>query len=183
MDGPPSDRLVERSAVERVLEAGLFSARWLMAPFYVGLVVALAVLLYIFAAEAWHEFSHLPTLTAARAVVAVLSLIDLSLIGNLLLIVIFSGYESFVSKIEVGRSPERLAWMGSVDFAGLKLKLMASLVAISAVILMRGFMLVAQGAALRPGQLSWMVGINLTFVVSCLVLAVVDFVAARTSRH
>lgn len=170
------------SAVERELEAWTFRARWLMAPFYVGLILSLAVLLLVFVQEAWHEFSDLAELTTARAVVAVLSLIDLSLIGNLILIVVYSGYETFVSKIAIA-SRDRMGWMGSIDFSGLKLRLMASLVAISAVVLMRGYMLIAQGEELGDQRLAWMVGIHLTFVISCVLLALMDFIAGRTAKH
>ena len=95
-----SDLSANKPAVERWLEAGLFHSRWLMAPFYLGLVVALAVLLVVFFNEAVHEFQHALSMTPEGAILMVLSLIDLSLAGNLLLIVIFSGYENFVSKID-----------------------------------------------------------------------------------
>jgi uncharacterized protein (TIGR00645 family) len=83
-----------KPAAERLLEASLFHSRWLMAPMYFGLVLALAGLVWVFAAEAWRELSHLPTMSPEEAILMALSLIDLSLAGNLLLIVIFSGYEN-----------------------------------------------------------------------------------------
>jgi uncharacterized protein (TIGR00645 family) len=168
---------------ERLIEAVLFRARWLLAPFYLGLVVALGALLFTFLQEGWHEFSHLASLKPARVVVVVLSLTDLSLVANLLLIVIFVGYETFVSRLEVGAESERPAWMGSIDFAGLKLKLMGSLVAISAVVLMRGFMQVAEGQALDERSLGWLVAVHLTFVVSSLMLAVMDYLSNKTAGH
>src|SRR5271154_868088 len=116
------------------LERGLFASRWLMAPFYVGLVVALAALLAVFGEDLAGEALRVgqgghPD----EAVVMALSLIDLSLAANLLLIVIFSGYENFVARIEVGDQADRPSWMGTLDFSGLKMKLIASIVAISAV--------------------------------------------------
>jgi uncharacterized protein (TIGR00645 family) len=168
---------------ERVLELGLFRARWLMAPFYVGLALALGALLAVFVSELVHQLSGLLTMTSEKAIVMVLSLIDLSLAGNLLLIVIFSGYENFVSKIHAGDEEDRPAWMGTVDFSGLKMKLIASIVAISAVALLRAFMELAEGEAIDERRLVWLVGIHLTFVVSGVLLAVMDKVATSAGGH
>ena len=167
----------------RLLELWLFRARWLMAPFYVGLVVALGVLLIVFAEELWHELSDLPQITPSRGVVMTLSLIDLSLAGNLLVIVIFSGYETFVSKMDLDAGHERPDWMGLIDFSGLKMKVMASIVAISAVALLRAFVQIAQGEPIPNDQLAWLVGIQLTFVISALLLALMDFIVSRTTKH
>ena len=103
---PKLPETIRKPAAERWLETGLFRARWLMAPFYVGLVIALGALLVVFVNEAWHELSHLTSMSPEEAILMVLALIDLSLAGNLLLIVIFSGYENFVSKIDTGDDEE-----------------------------------------------------------------------------
>jgi uncharacterized protein (TIGR00645 family) len=169
---------------ERWLERGLFASRWLMAPFYVGLVVALAALLVVFGLELAHEVPKV--ISAGRAddaVVMALSLIDLSLAANLLLIVIFSGYENFVSKIDVGDHPDRPSWMGALDFSGLKMKLIASIVAISAVALLRAFMALAEaGAEPDTAKLGWMVGLHLTFVVSGVLLAAMDWLNQKAEH-
>ena len=106
-----------------------------------------------------------------------------TLAGNLLLIVIFSGYENFVSKIHVGDVEDRPGWMGTVDFSGLKMKLIASIVAISAISLLGAFMELAEGDALDERRLMWMVVIHLTFVASGVFLAVMDFVAGKVDKH
>ncbi|WP_293906611.1 TIGR00645 family protein [Phenylobacterium sp.] len=168
---------------ERILELGLFRSRWLMAPFYVGLVVALAALLVVFVNEAWHELSHLFVMSPEQAILMVLSLIDLSLAGNLLLIVIFSGYENFVSKIDTGDDEDRPGWMGKVDFSGLKMKLMASIAAISAIALLKAFMQLAEGQEITDRRLSWLVGIHLTFVTSGVLLALMDWLTSKTDKH
>jgi len=113
----------------------------------------------------------------------VLSLIDLSLAGNLLLIVVFSGYENFVSKIDTGDDEDRPGWMGTVDFSGLKMKLIASIMAISAIALLRAFMKLSEGEQIPDRTLAWLVGIHLTFVVSGVILAVMDLVASKVTRH
>ena len=86
--------------IERILEAVIFSSRWLMAPFYIGLIAGLAVLFIKFFLELIHYIQIAFSATESDIILGVLSLIDLALTGNLVLIVIFSGYENFVSRIE-----------------------------------------------------------------------------------
>jgi uncharacterized protein (TIGR00645 family) len=117
------------------------------------------------------------------AILMVLSLIDLSLAGNLLMIVVFSGYENFVSKIDTGGDEDRPDWMGTVDFSGLKMKLIASIMAISAIALLRAFMKLSEGVEIPDRTLAWLVGIHLTFVVSGVILAVMDLVASKVTKH
>src|SRR6195256_6196751 len=119
--------------VERGLESLLFNSRWLMAPFYFGLVVSLAVLLLKFCMVLWEFVVHAPGSKESDIILGALSLIDLSLTGNLILIVVFSGYENFVSKIDPGGHPDWPDWMTKINFGGLKQKLLASIVAISAI--------------------------------------------------
>jgi uncharacterized protein (TIGR00645 family) len=177
---PPS----AKPALERWLEHGLFSARWLMAPFYFGLVAALFGILWVFASELITELSHLGSMTAEGAILMALTLIDLSLAGNLVLIVIFSGYENFVSKIDVGSHEDRPEWMGTVDFSGLKMKLIASIVAISAIALLRAFMHLQEGPPTPADtvRFTWLVVIHLTFVVSGVLLALMDWIAGKAAR-
>ena len=179
----PSTRPHPKPAAERLLEIGLFRSRWLMAPFYVGLVVALAALLVVFVNEAIHELSGLLSMSPEDAILMALSLIDLSLAGNLLLIVVFSGYENFVSKIDTGDDEDRPGWMGTVDFSGLKMKLMASITAISAIALLKAFMKLAEGEGVDDRHLAWLVGIHVTFVVSGVLLALMDWLASKTDKH
>lgn len=164
-------------SIEKILEKGLFASRWLMAPFYVGLVGALVMLLVTFMQEIAHLFLTLPNITQNDAVLGVLSLIDLSLAGNLLLIVIFSGYENFVSKMDFGNHTDRPEWHGSIDFSTLKLKLIASIVAISGIHLLKVFMDVDK---FSETKIQWMVIIHVVFVVSGVLLALMDRVAAST---
>lgn len=179
----PNTRHHSKPLAEKLLETGLFRARWLMAPFYVGLVAALGALLLVFVREAIHEFGQLATMSTEDAILMVLSLIDLSLAGNLLLIVIFSGYENFVSKIDTGSDEDRPDWLGTVDFSGLKMKLIASIVAISAIALLKAFMHLAEGDAIDNLHMIWLVVIHFTFVVSGVMLALMDWLAAKTDKH
>jgi uncharacterized protein (TIGR00645 family) len=158
--------------VERGLESLLFNSRWLMAPFYIGLVVSLAVLLLKFGMLLWEFVLHAPGAKESDIILGVLSLIDVSLTGNLILIVVFSGYENFVSRIDPGGHPDWPEWMTKVDFAGLKQKLLASIVAISAIQVLKAFMNI--DVAFDPTKLGWLVGVHLVFVISTLVLALSD---------
>ncbi|MBW0151513.1 MAG: TIGR00645 family protein [Phenylobacterium sp.] len=168
---------------ELVLESGLFHSRWLMAPFYVGLVLALALLLFVFAKKLFLAIPTVGSMNAEEAIMLVLSLIDMSLAGNLLLIVIFSGYENFVSKIDTANHEDRPSWMGTVDFSGLKMKLIASIVAISAISLLRAFMQLSEGQGIEERSLFWLVVIHLTFVGSGVLLALMDWLASKVDRH
>ena len=178
-----SDNHIDKPpAAERWLEATLFASRWLMAPFYLGLVFALVALLVVFVTELVDEVSRIMDMTPESVILMALSLIDLSLAGNLLLIVIFSGYENFVSKLDTGDRQDRPVWMGTVDFSALKLKLVSSIVAISAISLLRSFMQIGD-APIDETALRWRVIVHLTFVTSGVLLALMDFLSSRARRH
>ena len=167
--------------IETRFERGLFASRWLMAPMYLGLIVSLAMLVTVFIRELIHYAPQAFTMTSEQVILVVLTLIDLSLAGNLLLIVLFSGYENFVSKLDIDDAVDRPPWMGTVDFSGLKMKLIASIVAISGIHLLKRFMEIGETSApLNEPQLMWLVIIHLTFVGSGVLLALMDWLTAQT---
>ena len=168
---------MKNNPLELAIERGLFMSRWLMAPMYIGLVGGLFLLLYTFGMELVHLFSHLTDLTQNDVILGILSLIDLSLAGNLILIVIFSGYENFVSKINTGGHEDQFEWKGTVDFSALKLKLIASIVAISGIHLLKVFMDIGK---VSESQIMWMVIIHVVFVVSGVLLALMDRIVIST---
>jgi uncharacterized protein (TIGR00645 family) len=176
-----------RTRIEKILETVLFRSRWLLAPFYLGLVISLAMLLAAFVGELIHAVPLAFDLTHVdpeETILAALALIDLSLAGNLVVIVVFSGYENFVSKINTANSEDRSSWMGTLDFSGLKMKLIGSIVAISAISLLRAFMALTEaGAVLDEVKLRWLVILHLTFVVSGLLFAAMDWVADQHEKH
>src|ERR1700704_6104950 len=112
-----------RNLLEKALESVLFNSRWLLAPVYIGLVLSLVMLLVAFVGEIVEAVPHIIGMKTEEVILTVLSLIDLSLALNLVLIVVFSGYENFVSKIDTGGSEDRPQWMGTLDFSGMKMKL------------------------------------------------------------
>jgi uncharacterized protein (TIGR00645 family) len=175
---------MKKPVIETLLERGLFASRWLMAPFYVGLVVALAALIVVFFQELFHELPHVLSMKPEDAILMALSLIDLSLAANLLVIVILSGYENFVSKIDTASHEDRPDWMGTVDFSGLKMKLIASIVAISAIALLKAFLKLTEPAMpLDQPRLLWLVVVHLSFVVSGVLLAMMDWLNSKVAKH
>jgi uncharacterized protein (TIGR00645 family) len=157
--------------IERLLERFLFASRWLLAPFYVALVVTLAGLLYKALQEVVHFILILPQASESQVILGVLTLVDLSLTGSLVIIVIFSGYENFVSKIDAEEHKDWPDWMGKIDFTGLKLKLLSSIVAISAIQVLKVFMDLRN---VSDRDLMWSVVIHLVFVGSGVIMALTD---------
>lgn len=169
MDQETGRRIVQR--VELGVERFLFASRWVLAPFYLGLALAIIILLVKFIEEFAHIAFKAFTASEADIILGVLSLVDLTLTASLLVIVMFSGYENFVSKIDHANHRDWPEWMGTIDFTALKLKLMSSIVAISAIQLLKQFMAV-KGASDR--DLWWYVVIHMVFVVSGVLLALTD---------
>jgi len=170
--------------IESGLESTIFASRWLLAPFYLGLVISIILLFVKFSQEVWHLASTVITSSESDMIIGILALIDMSLVGSLLLMVIFSGYEIFVSKIHITNHEDKPDWMGKVDFSGLKLKVIGAIVAISAIDLLKTFMNI-------PGDLTdeqmntllWKVVIHMAFVFSGLIFALTDKIAGDTTKH
>ncbi|MEY4321161.1 MAG: hypothetical protein RLZZ471_1102 [Actinomycetota bacterium] len=161
------------------LEVFIFGARWLLAPLYIGLVGALALLVYRYVLEFVNLVQHIDAHDAHVFTLDLLGLLDLVLLGNLILIVLFAGYENFVSKIEVAhQSVDRPHWMGTIDFSGLKIKLIGSLVALSVIELLKDFIDLSSTGKEEVGQgVIWRIVIHLTFVFSGVLFAVMDWIA------
>lgn len=174
----------KKQGLEDRFERGLFASRWLMAPMYLGLVVALAMLTLIFLRELAYYAPQIMSLSPEKTILVVLTLIDLTLAANLLLIVLFSGYENFVSKFDFDAGADRPDWMGTVDFTALKIKLIASIVAISGIHLLKRFMEIGDLSTPSADDrtLMWLTIIHLTFVVSGVLMALMDWLQAKASK-
>jgi uncharacterized protein (TIGR00645 family) len=163
--------------LESLIEKIIFASRWLLAPLYLGLMGALMPILYRFFHSFWHLISHITDMSSGEITLEVLELLDTVLLANLIIIVLFAGYENFVSKIKIAEGAEdRPHWMGHVDYSGLKIKLIGSLVAISVIELLKDFMHEGTFDAKREG---WRIGIHMTFVVSGVLFALMDMMADR----
>jgi uncharacterized protein (TIGR00645 family) len=167
---------------EEIFEQTLFRSRWLMAPFYVGLIIALLVLMITFGKEVVEETSHVMTmeLEENKVVLWLLTLIDMSLAGNLTLMVVFAGYENFVSKLDLEGNPDKPVWMGKVDFSNMKLKLIASIIAISVIHLLKSFMSIE---TVNKGDLVWLMSLHGVFLVSGIVLATMDYLGDKGAEN
>jgi len=162
--------------IEKAFEQLLYTSRWLLAPLYLGLSFALLAIGIKFFQEVVHLLPHIFDITEANLVLTILSLIDLSLVGGLVIMVMLSGYENFVSSIELDEDDEKLAWLGKMDTGSLKQKVAASIIAISSIHLLQVFM---NAEGIENGKIMWYVIMHLTFVVSAMGVALVD----RMSPH
>jgi len=163
--------------LENSIEHVIFAGRWFLAPLYVGLLFGLIPILYRFFSEFIQLYKHMFHLSMHELTLSVLEMLDTVLLGNLVIIIIFAGYENFVSKINVAENSEdRPHWMGRVDYSGLKIKLIGSLVAISVIELLKDFM---QDGNFDTHREMWRVGIHLTFVISGVLFALMDFIADK----
>ena len=176
----PKQKSALQDGVEGVIEKVIFGGRWLLAPLYLGLLLSLVPLLYRF----FKDFIGLLQLTASsdmhHITLKILELLDTVLLGNLIIIIIFAGYENFVSKINIAeKSEDRPHWMGRVDYSGLKIKLIGSLVAISVIELLKDFM---QEEPFDSKREMWRIGIHLTFVISGVLFALMDFIADKREQ-
>jgi uncharacterized protein (TIGR00645 family) len=172
--GQPTNR------AEYLIEQGLFASRWLLVPIYVGLALSLILILFKFAQESWEMAKHIVSISVDDTILGILSLVDLSLMANLLLMIIFGGYQNFVSKLELDGHKDTPEWIGHVGFSDLKLKLMASIVAISAIELLKFFMTIE---TVSDRAMKWGIAIHITFVVSAVLLALMDFVMSRLRKE
>ncbi len=178
-----ADKVKLSNRIEYLLEQALFASRWLLAPFYFGLAISLFILLITFLKEIGHLALHAFTLGESDVILGLLTLVDLALTGSLLIIVIFSGYENFVSRIDHSEHKDWPEWMGTIDFSALKLKLMSSIVAISGVQLLKQFMALKAVTPENERLLFWLVIIHLVFVVSSVLLALSDRIAGHGNGH
>lgn len=166
--------------LERAIERFLFSGRWLLVPLYLGLTLVLALFSVKFFQELLHLVPALADMHESDLILAALSLADLVLVGNLLVMVVLSGYENFVSRIDAAAGKDELPWLGKVDAGTLKVKVAVSIVAISSIHLLKAFV---KAGEIANDKLMWLVIIHLTFVVSALLLAWVDKIAFATHRE
>ncbi|HEV7608106.1 MAG TPA: TIGR00645 family protein [Steroidobacteraceae bacterium] len=163
------------SKLEEVTEKALFASRWILAPIFLGLSLALIALGFKFFQQAWHIFGDLIDMSESNLVLTVLAMIDIVLVGSLIIMVMFSGYENFVSTID-SKGTDSLSWLGKLDAGTLKLKVAASIVAISSIHLLRIFMQIGdmKEQTYSNNQVMWYVIVHMTFVVSAVLLGVLD---------
>lgn len=155
--------------MERLIESLLLGTRWLLLPLYLALIASVLAIYVMVARELWHLFSHILTIPESEMVLVLLAILDLALIANLLVMVAISSYESFISRIEVANEATKPEWLGKLDSGNVKLKVSLSIVMISAIHLLRAFMMDSSSERMMV-----MGGVHMVFVISAVLLAVVD---------
>jgi uncharacterized protein (TIGR00645 family) len=162
--------------MEKFIEKTMYATRWLLAPVYFGLSLALLMLAIKFFQEVFHVLPYIISTSEADLVLVVLSLIDMALVGGLIVMVMFSGYENFVSTLDIAEGQEKLSWLGTMDASSLKMKVASSIVAISSIHLLRIFM---DATNVPNDKLMWYVIIHMTFVISAFIMGYLD----RLTKH
>lgn len=171
--------ILQESPMEQIIERLLYRSRWILAPIYLGLSLALVALGVKFFQEVFHLLLHILELKEADMVLVVLSLIDMAMVGGLIVMVMMSGYENFVSALDVDEKEEKLSWLGTMDSSSLKAKIAASIVAISSIHLLKIFM---NATNIENDKLKWYVILHITFVVSAFAMGLLDILAARAKK-
>ena len=157
--------------MERFIENAMYASRWILAPIYFGLSLGLLALALKFFQEVFHVIPNVFALSESDLILVILSLIDMALVGGLLVKVMISGYENFVSQLDIDEHKEKLSWLGTMDSTSLKMKVAASIVAISSIHLLRVFM---DARNIEPQYLMWYVIIHMTFVISAFAMGYLD---------
>jgi len=162
--------------LEHFIERVMYASRWIMAPVFLGMSLILLVLAIKFFQELYHFIPHILEVDESQVILKLLTFIDLTLVGSLTLIVMFSGYENFVSRLDIGSEAEKLDWLGTHDYGSLKLKVATSIVAISSIRLLKVFMEVENT---DNDKMLWFVVIHLTLVLSAFIMGYLD----KISKH
>ena len=167
--------------MESLFEKLFYSARWILAPLFLGLSLALLALALKFFQEVWHVLPHVFELSESDLILSLLSMVDMGLVGGLIVMVMYSSYENFVSRLDLDeKDSERLGWLGKMDAGSLKNKVAASIVAISSIHLLRIFMNIS---TIENDKLLWDVSVHLTFVLSALVMCWIDLLTRKAHQH
>ena len=167
--------------MESLFEKLFDSARWILAPLFLGLSLALLALALKFFQEVWHVLPHVFELSESDLILSLLSMVDMGLVGGLIVMVMYSSYENFVSRLDLDeKDSERLGWLGKMDAGSLKNKVAASIVAISSIHLLRIFMNIS---TIENDKLLWYVIVHLTFVLSALVMCWIDLLTRKAHQH
>lgn len=170
--------------LERLIERCVFASRWLQAPLYLGLIVVTLMYSFKFLMELGHICADITKMGESELMLGILTLIDMVMVANLLIMVLLGGYSTFVSHISLDDEQDRPDWLDKIDAGSMKAKLASSLVSISAIHLLRSFMSIdhttAANMAIHEHQLKWQVVIHLVFLVSALLLATTDYIMHKS---
>lgn len=173
-------RAADVPRIEQALETVIFASRWIQAPLYAGLILAELLYAYKFLIELWEMVTHIGAISETVFMLGVLSLIDITMVANLLTMVVIGGYATFVSKLDLEDHPDRPDWLSHVDPGTIKVKLAASLIGISSIHLLKAFVNVSN---VPPEHIQWQIFIHMTFLGSAILLAWTDKLMQRDRKH
>ena len=162
--------------LELFVESVILASRWLLVVFYIGLGLALALYAVSFGFKLWDFASHLIGMDETQTILKILALIDAALIASLVVMVIISGYENFVSRFD---NDDDVHWLGQIDAGSLKIKVASTIVAISSIHLLQIFLNVPQ---YTNDQIMWYTLLHITFIVSALFLALIDRISKKQAK-
>jgi uncharacterized protein (TIGR00645 family) len=182
---PPNSSVVstpqdDPNWIEHAFEWVIFSSRWIQAPLYGGLIIAEMLYAWKFLTELWHMMHDIGELTETVFMLGILTLVDITMVANLLTMVVIGGYATFVSKLSLEGHPDRPEWLSHVDPGTIKVKLAASLIGISSIHLLKAFVNVANVSA---EHIQWQILIHLTFLGSAILLAWTDKIMTKDKKH
>ncbi|MCX8981177.1 TIGR00645 family protein [Citrobacter portucalensis] len=165
--------------MERIFERLMYTSRWLLSPVYFGISITLIILALKFFQEILHILPNIFVMSETDLILTLLSLVDMTLVGGLLVMVMFSGYENFISQLDIPAGKEKLSWLGKMDATSLKNKISASIVAISSIHLLRIFM---DANKVPDNKILWYIIMHLTFVLSAFVMGVLDEINKKNKK-
>jgi len=154
--------------IENVFEVIIFSSRWIQAPIYGGLIIGAALYTYKFLLELIHLCMTVGTINEEVLMLGILTLVDISMVLNLLVMVIIGGYATFVSRLHIENHEDRPSWLEKIDAGTLKVKLAGALVGISGIHLLKSFIDIGKKDF---EQVKWQIVIHVVFLFSTLMLA------------
>jgi len=154
--------------IERFLEKLIFASRWLQAPLYLGLIFGMVLFLFNLYKEIIHLFEAVNEGHKNQLLIAVLEMVDSTMVASLIIMVVIGGYSTFVSKMNLENHEDRPEWLQKINAGTLKVKLAASLVGVSGVNLLIDFFNVNSQSY---EQTKWRVIVHFTFLLSVLILA------------
>ncbi|UOP04147.1 TIGR00645 family protein [Conchiformibius kuhniae] len=157
----------------------IFFSRWLQLPIYLGLIVVQGIYSYKFLKSLWHLVANLGAMDENAIMLAVLSLIDVVMIANLLIMVLIGGYEIFVSRLNVDEHPDQPEWLNHVNASVLKVKLSMAIISISSIHLLQTFI---NAGNLPESQIMWQLLLHLGFLVSAVAMAWTDKIVYSTTH-
>jgi len=170
----------KKKNLEYYIEQSIFASRWIVAPLYLGICLSLFLLLFIFLKEVIHAIYNIQNFVVEDLVFTLLEFIDLSLIANLVILVVFSGFENFVSRMDIKDHYDVPDWQGKIDFASLKLKLISSIIAIASIQLLEMLLGLKK---IDERHIMWPIIIYGVLVLSGLSLSIMEYIAALTKKH